>query len=87
MKEIGVDISNKKPKALTMEMIEKPDRMIIMGCGAEAEAVCPASYIQTEDWALEDPIAKPLEQVRKSRDKIKKRITNFAKETPTCQEI
>ena len=53
IREVGIDISGKKPKALTMDMVEKADRMITMGCGAEAEAVCPASFIETEDWTLE----------------------------------
>ena len=74
MKEVGIDISGNKPKALTMEMVEKADRMITMGCGAEAGAVCPASFIETEDWALEDPKGKSLEQVRKIRDEIKGRV-------------
>ena len=74
MKEIGIDISGNKPKALTIEMVEKADRMITMGCGAEAGAVCPASFIETEDWALEDPKGKSLEQVRKIRDEIKGRV-------------
>jgi arsenate reductase len=53
IREVGVGISGKKPKALTMDMVEKADRMITMGYGAEAEAVCPASFIETEDWTLE----------------------------------
>ncbi len=80
MKEAGIDISNNKPKLLTMDMVEKAERMITMGCGAEAEAVCPASFIKTEDWALEDPKGKPLDQVRKIRDEIKKRVIKLAKE-------
>ncbi len=80
MKETGIDISNNKPKLLTMDMVEKAERMITMGCGAEAEAVCPASFIKTEDWALEDPKGKPLEQVRKIRDEIKERVIKLAKE-------
>ena len=74
MKEMGIDISGNKPKALTMDMVEKADRMITMGCGAEAEAVCPASFIETEEWEMEDPKAKSLEQVRKIRDEIKGRV-------------
>ncbi|MFC1893280.1 arsenate reductase ArsC [Chloroflexota bacterium] len=74
MQEVGIDISGNKPKGLTIEMVEEADRMITMGCGAEAEAVCPASFIETEDWALEDPEGKPLEQVRQIRDEIKKRV-------------
>jgi len=81
MREVGIDISGKKkPRMLTMDMAEKADRMITMGCGAEAEAVCPASFIETEDWALEDPEGKPLEQVRKIRDEIKERVIQLLNE-------
>jgi protein-tyrosine-phosphatase len=54
--------------------------MITMGCGAEAEAVCPASFVQTEDWALGDPAGKTLEQVRRIRDEIKKRVEKLLAE-------
>ena len=80
MKEVGIDISGKKPKMLTMDMVEKAERMITMGCGAEAEAVCPASFIETEDWALEDPKGKSLEQVRKIRDEIKELVIKLLNE-------
>jgi protein-tyrosine-phosphatase len=80
MREAGINIGGNKPKMLTLNMVEKADRMITMGCGAEAEAVCPASFIETEDWALEDPKGKPLEQVRKIRDEIKERVNKLVKE-------
>ncbi len=80
MREVGIDISGNKPKMLTMDMIEKADRMITMGCGAEAGAACPASFIETEDWALEDPKGKSLEQVRKIRDEIKERVIRLLNE-------
>ena len=57
-----------------MDMIEKADRMITMGCGAETGAVCPASFIETEDWALEDPKGRPIEKVREIRDDIERRV-------------
>ncbi|MDD4874441.1 MAG: hypothetical protein PHE15_05670 [Dehalococcoidales bacterium] len=44
--------------------------MITMGCGVEFDDVCPARFIQTEDWALEDPKHKPITEVRKIRDEI-----------------
>lgn len=75
MKEIGIDVSGNKPKALTMDMLEKADKVITMGCGAEA--VCPARFVEMEDWALEDPTGKPIEQVRKIRDEIKTRVTGL----------
>ena len=80
MREVCMDISGNKPKALTMDMVEKADRMITMGCGAEAGAVCPASFIETEDWALEDPKGKSLAQVRKIRDEIRKRVIKLLNE-------
>ena len=80
MQQVGIDISGNKPKMLTMEMVEKADRMITMGCGADAGGLCPASFIETEDWALDDPKDKPLEQVRAIRDDIKKRVMNLIQE-------
>ena len=80
MKEVGIDISSNKPKTLKMDIVEKVDRMITMGCGAEAEAVCPARFVETEDWELEDPKDKSLEEIRKIRDEIKERVTKLIEE-------
>jgi arsenate reductase len=80
MREAGINIAGNKLKILTFDMVKKADKMITMGCGAEAEAVCPASFIETEDWVLEDPKGKSLEQVRKIRDEIKERVSKLVKE-------
>jgi arsenate reductase (thioredoxin) len=78
MKEIGLDISRNKPKALTEEMLSKADRVVTMGC--MTEGVCPASLVETEDWALEDPKGKSLERVRQIRDETKDRVTRLLTE-------
>lgn len=78
MREVGIDISRQKPKPLTMEMLENVDRVITMGCGAEK--LCPASFVPTEDWQLEDPEGKPIEQVRQIRDEVKARVGRLIKE-------
>jgi arsenate reductase len=80
MKEVGIDISASKPQALTFDMVDKADRMITMGCGADAGGLCPASFIQTEDWKLEDPHGKSLEQVRIIRDEVKRRVEKLIEE-------
>ena len=80
MREIGIDVSNNKPKMLTFDMVERAQKMITMGCGAEAGSICPASFIPTEDWALEDPKDKPIEQVRKIRDEIRDRVVGLIRE-------
>jgi arsenate reductase len=69
MKEIGIDISSQRPKALTLEMMEAAGRVITMGCGV-AET-CPASFVPTEDWQLDDPEGRSLEEVRIIRDTIR----------------
>src|SRR5512137_2695716 len=48
MREVRIDISAARPKTLTMEMLEQADRVVTMGCGVEG--VCPASFVETEDW-------------------------------------
>ena len=75
MREVGIDISRNKPKALTMEMMDQADRVVTMGCGVEG--ICPASFVQTEDWQLEDPKGKPIEEVRRIRDEIRARVLSM----------
>jgi len=38
MKEIGIDISGKQPRRLTVEMLAGVDRVVTMGCGVEGVA-------------------------------------------------
>lgn len=78
MREVGIDISDQKPKPLTPEMLENADRVITMGCGADE--VCPASFVPTEDWELEDPKGKPIEKVRQIRDKIRSKVEDLVKQ-------
>ena len=84
MREIGIDISHNRPKALTFEMVEQADKVITMGCGVES--VCPAGFVETEDWSLEDPADKTLEQVRQIRDEIKKRVMKLLEEASPVEE-
>ena len=72
MKEKGLDISKQHPKMLTPEMMENVDRVITMGCGVED--ICPATWVPTEDWGLEDPEGKPLQKVREIRDEIEAKV-------------
>ena len=72
MREVGIDISASEPKSLTLNTLEQADKVVTMGCGVEE--ICPAAFIETEDWELEDPSGKPLERVREIRDKIKAKV-------------
>jgi len=72
MREGGLDISLNKPRLLTPELLDGVDVAVTMGCGEDA--ACPAAWVKTQDWALEDPAGKPLEAVRLIRDEIKSRV-------------
>lgn len=75
MKEVGIDISNHKPKLLD-EIPPKVDILITMGCNVE----CP--YIPCklkEDWGLDDPDGKPVDEFRKTRDIIESKVKELIK--------
>jgi protein-tyrosine-phosphatase len=78
MREAGLDISTKKPKLLTKEILDNADRIITMGCSAEK--VCPAVFVPMEDWQIEDPEGQSIEKVREIRDIIKTKVETLLKE-------
>jgi len=84
MREVRIDISHQQPKRLTSKMMEQADKVITMGCGVEG--VCPATFVETEDWELEDPEGKMLEQVRQIRDEIKDRVMKLLEEIASGKE-
>ncbi len=77
MKEIGIDITKEKPKALTIKMVEEADVVITMGCGAD---VCPVIPKKVEEWKIEDPAGKPIAKFREIRNEIRKRVENLIEE-------
>ncbi len=78
MKEKGLDVSKGKPKLLTQEMADAADRIITMGCSIEE--TCPATFVPTEDWELDDPAGKAIEQVRAIRDEVQVRVKRLLAE-------
>jgi arsenate reductase len=85
MREVGIDIGHHRPRMLTSEMLEEADQVITMGCSVEK--ACPATFVPTEDWQLDDPEGKPIEQVRQIRDEIKDRVERLARELINVEEF
>jgi arsenate reductase len=78
MKESGIDITTQTPKTITNSMMREASKVINMGC-MDRES-CPALFVKNVlDWAIEDPKGKPLEDVRKIRDAIEKRVQELCK--------
>ena len=72
MSEIGIDMTNQKPKELTNQMI-KESITVNMGC-MDKES-CPALFVKDViDWNILDPKGKEVEQVREIRDQIKSQV-------------
>jgi len=81
MKEKGLDLSSSKPKILSMEMVEKADLVVTMGCSVEE--VCPRPILakmqkKIVDWNLQDPKGQPIEKVRIIRDEIERRVKKLS---------
>lgn len=76
MEERGISMAHQLPEQLTQEMTDRADIVISMGCGVDAEA-CPAKFLVTEDWGLDDPAGQPIERVREIRDQIERKVEDL----------
>ena len=74
MREIGIDLSDWRPKKLTLEMQLHADWAITLACGAK----CPYVPSVVEDWDIADPASRPIEEVRSIRDDIQQRVLDLA---------
>lgn len=80
MKEVGIDISNQKPKDLTEDMMRNATAIINMGC--MDDKFCPTLFVpKVIDWCIEDPKDKPIEKVRQIRNEIEKRVLEIIDST------
>jgi protein-tyrosine-phosphatase len=75
MREVGIDLADRRPRRLTRELAEEADVVVTMGCGD----VCPffpgKEYL---DWNLPDPVAMSPAEVRDLRDEIRRRVAELA---------
>ncbi len=78
MNEIGIDITNQKPKLLSNKMIQDSFRTINMGCMNKES--CPSLFVNgVLDWNITDPKGKTIEEVRMIRDQIKLEVLSLIK--------
>lgn len=71
MEEVGIDISEQRPKVLTPEAVQASDVVITMGCGDACPIYPGKRYL---DWDLDDPAGQGIEAVRPIRDEIERRV-------------
>jgi arsenate reductase len=71
MREVGIDITDQRPKVLDSAAARDSDVIITMGCGDTCPYFPGKRY---EDWKLEDPAGQSLDAVRRIRDDIRDRV-------------
>lgn len=77
MRELDIDLSDRRPQLLTRELAEQADVVVTMGCGDECPYIPGKRYI---DWDLADPRDRPLAEVRATRDEIAGRVSDLLAE-------
>jgi arsenate reductase (thioredoxin) len=71
MRELGIDLADRRPQRLTQELAERADVIVTMGCGDSCPYVPGKRYV---DWDLPDPKGQPVEAVRALRGEIARRV-------------
>jgi arsenate reductase len=71
MLEVGIDITDQRPKVLDSAAARDSDVIITMGCGDTCPYFPGKRY---EDWKLDDPAGQSLDAVRRIRDDIRDRV-------------
>jgi protein-tyrosine-phosphatase len=83
MRERGIDLSRRSPRMLTADMIGHARLVVTMGCSVEE--ACPRPMLaamqkKLVDWHLDDPKGRSIEEVRRIRDEIEKRVREIAQQ-------
>jgi arsenate reductase (thioredoxin) len=78
MRELGVDLASRTPRALTRDDAEWAEVVVTMGCGDACPYIPGRRYV---DWDLTDPAGRSVEEVRAVRDEINSRIADLSADT------
>lgn len=74
MEEAGIDISKELPQPWADEIVQAANVVVTMGCG-DACPIFPG--IRYEDWEIDDPAGRSVDDVRPIRDEIKGRVEDL----------
>ncbi|MEL3948741.1 MULTISPECIES: arsenate reductase ArsC [Streptomyces] len=77
MAEVGIDISDRAPKLLTVDAVRESDVCVTMGCGDTCPVFPGKRYL---DWQLADPAGQGVAAVRPIRDEIESLVRGLLAE-------
>jgi protein-tyrosine-phosphatase len=70
MWEVGIDLSTRTPKKIDLEMQLHADWAVTLNC----QDTCPYVPGMVEDWEVDDPAEKTIEETRAIRDDVDRRV-------------
>ena len=83
MREVGVDLGDRKPQKLTDDLARGARMLVTMGCGEQCPVV---PGLRRDDWPLEDPKGKPIARVREIRDDVRARVVDLLRREKWARE-
>lgn len=78
MAEDGIDITSHLPMPWDDEIVRTADVVVTMGCDDSCTLFPGKRYL---DWELDDPLGKPVAQIRRIRDEIGHRVRGLMAES------
>jgi arsenate reductase len=75
LRDVGINIEGRKPRGISREDAEWTELVVTMGCGDACPVLPGKRYL---DWELPDPSEMSLDEVRKLRDEIERRLSRLA---------
>jgi arsenate reductase len=76
-KAAGLDLSQHTPRRLTVELADRADVAVTMGCGDACPHVPGERHV---DWDRPDRRGRPLEEVRETRVEIARPVDELLRE-------
>jgi arsenate reductase (thioredoxin) len=74
MREVGVDLADRKPHGLDDSDVKWADVVVTMGCGDACPVLPGKRYI---DWDLPDPAGRRPDEVRAIRNEIQRLVNDL----------
>jgi arsenate reductase len=74
MREVGIDLTERRPRLLDEGAVEAADVVVTMGCGDACPVFPGRRYL---DWPLDDPAGQDVTTVRRIRDEIDARVRDL----------
>jgi arsenate-mycothiol transferase len=77
LEELGIDVGDEHPKALTRDMVESADVVVVLGAEAKVDQV---PGVRFETWITDEPSERGIEgmdRMRLVRDDIRSRVVEL----------